>query len=290
MLLFALVMFILSLITACSSDGMMQETSAVDALKDPTSLDSAAAIYVHDTVIVYGDTVYREIELVDSVTTFVYRDSFGRLDTVSRPSSNLKCDFGNESFTCKFSKSLVVDTGLKYVLVKKYPAFNLFPVTVVTDTIFRDTLYKPRYTRRVDTIFVNYGANRLTDYIPPEYIYEPGSNPFDSTAMRDFFDTLDVRDTLLGGKDRIKINSTLSFSGFPLIEVRKMKYLVRIATKSTEWTLPAKRPAEECMYLFNNASELNSDTTVTWTLGFTHYENGVEEKDSIQVTTFFKAK
>ena len=69
-----------------------------------------------------------------------------------------------------------------------------------------------------------------------------------------------------------------------------MKYLVSLAPKSTEWTLPAKRPAEECMYLFNNASKLNSDTTVTWILGFTHYEDGVEEKDSIQVTTFFKVQ
>jgi hypothetical protein len=39
-----------------------------------------------------------------------------------------------------------------------------------------------------------------------------------------------------------------------------------------------------------NESKLQSDTTVTWTLGYTHYEKGIEETDSIQVTTFFKVE
>lgn len=42
---------------------------------------------------------------------------------------------------------------------------------------------------------------------------------------------------------------------------------------------PADGPcAEKCLYLFNNVSQLNSDTMVTWTLGFVHYENGVGGK------------
>ena len=292
MLLVALVMFVLSLITACSAESPLESTGETPdtALSVVSPVDT---VFFHDTVVVYRDTVEKVIEIVDTVTSFVYRDTQGRLDTLSRNSSIMKCDFGEKSFSCKndFSPT-VMSQHDKYQLVYIGPAdlpdSSKYYVTVM-DTVYA-TLYTKRYKTRTDTFFVNYGERRRTDYIPPEYIYEPGSNPFDSTAMRNFFDTLDVRDTLLGGKGSIKVNSTLSFSGFPLMEVRKMKYLVRIATKSTEWTLPAKRPAEECMYLFNNASELNSDTTVTWILGFTHYEDGVEEKDSIQVTTFFKAK
>ena len=292
LLLFALVMFVLSLITACSAESPLESTGEAPdtALCAALPVDT---IFFHDTVVVYRDTVEKVVEIVDSVTSIVYRDSLGRLDTLSRNSSIMKCDFDEKSFSCKndfvpMVKPKPDSYQLVYIGSIDPLDSNKYYVTIM-DTVYA-TLYKKTYKARTDTIFVNYGEHRRTDYIPPEFVYEPGRNPFDSTAMRNFFDTLDVRDTLLGGKGSIKVNSRLSFSGFPLADVRKMKYFVQIAQKFSEWTLPAKRPAEECVYLFNNASQLNSDTTVTWTLGFTHYENGMEEKDSIQVTTFFKVK
>ena len=280
MLLFALLAFAMAFATACSAESPLESTgeTPATALRVVPPVDT---IFFHDTVVVYRDTVEKLVEVVDSVTSLVYRDSLGRLDTLSRSSSVMKCDFGEESFSCRNDISPMVNPLPNYyqpVYVGTIdPRDSTKYYVTVTDTVYA-TLYRNSYKARTDTVFVNYGERRRTDYIPPEFVYEEGSKPFDSTAMRNFFDTLDVRDTRLGGKARLDVNSKLSFSGFPLTDVSRMKYLVRIDPKFTEWTLPAKRPAEKCLYLFNNVSQLNSDTMVTWTLGFVHYENGVGGK------------
>ena len=163
------------------------------------------------------------------------------------------------------------------------------PVVVLIDTIYKDTLFRNTFTKKYDTTFINYGENRLTDYIPPEYVYDLGEHPFDSTAMRDFFDTLDVRDPQLGGNNRIVVNSQLSFTGFPAVVMRVENAYDFMDYVEVNRTWPTKRRVGTREYVFENII-MKSDSTVTWTLGFMHYENGVGEKDSIQVTTFFKAK
>ena len=181
----------------------------------------------------------------------------------------------------------MIHPDLEYKKMEIYP--DSVPVVVLIDTIYKDTLFRNTFTKKYDTTFINYGDNRLTDYIPPEYVYDLGEHPFDSTAMRDFFDTLDVRDPQLGGKNRIVVNSRLSFTGFPAVVMRVENAYDFMDFVEINRTWPTKRRVGAREYVFENIN-MKSDSTVTWTLGFMHYETGVGEKDSIQVTTFFKAK
>jgi len=288
-----LLAFAVSLLVACSSneelilgpaDGPYANSAPQDSF---TKKNSADTIYVRDTVIVYKDTVDKEVEIKSSYTSFIYRDSANHLDTVSRESTRLTCDMEEESFSCNYALQPMINPGIEYKKMEFIP--DSMPVVVLTDTIHKDTLFRNTFTEKYDTTFINYGENRLTDYIPPEYVYDLGEHPFDSTAMRDFFDTLDVRDPQLGGKNRIVVNSRLSFTGFPAVVMRVENAYEFVDIVGLNRTWPAKRHVIAREYVFENIN-MKSDSTVTWTLGFMHYENGVGEKDSIQVTTFFKAK
>ena len=287
-----LLAFAVTLLVACSSNEELVLGPAdgpADSVPGNTfaGKNTADTIYVHDTVVVYKDTVDKEVEIKSSYTSFIYRDSANHLDTVSRESTRLTCDMEEESFSCKYAMQPMIHPDLEY----KKMEIDLVaaPVVVLIDTIYKDTLFRNTFTKKYDTTFINYGDNRLTDYIPPEYVYDLGEHPFDSTAMRDFFDTLDVRDPQLGGNNRIVVNSQLSFTGFPAVVMRVENAYDFMDYVEVNRTWPTKRRVGTREYVFENII-MKSDSTVTWTLGFMHYENGVGEKDSIQVTTFFKAK
>ena len=288
-----LLAFAVALLVACSSNEELVLGPADGPYADSAPQNSFAkknpadTIYVHDTVVVYKDTVEKEVEIESSYTSFIYRDSANHLDTVLRESTRLTCDMEEESFSCKYAMQPMINPDLEYKKMEIYP--DSVPVVVLTDTIHKDTLFRNTFTKKCDTTFINYGKNRLTDYIPPEYVYDLGEHPFDSTAMRDFFDTLDVRDPQLGGNNRIVVNSQLSFTGFPVVVMRVKNAYDFAELVDVNRTWPAKRRVSAREYVFENIN-MKSDSTVTWTLGFMHYENGVGEKDSIQVTTFFKAK
>lgn len=288
-----LLAFAVALLVACTSneelilgpaDGPSADSAPQNSVAEKNASDT---IYVHDTVVVYKDTVDKEVEIKSSYTSFIYRDSANHLDTVLRESSRLTCNMEEESFSCKYAMQPMIHPDLEY----KKMEIDLVaaPVVVLIDTIYKDTLFRNTFTKKYDTTFINYGDNRLTDYIPPEYVYDLGEHPFDSTAMRDFFDTLDVRDPQLGGKNRIVVNSRLSFTGFPAVVMRVENAYDFMDFVEINRTWPTKRRVGAREYVFENIN-MKSDSTVTWTLGFMHYETGVGEKDSIQVTTFFKTK
>ena len=251
-------------------------------------------IYHHDTVTVYRDTAERVIEKEGaSYTSFLYSDSTGAIDTLTKASVGLECDIGESEFSCQEKLVLVLAPidGPAYepVVYRELVIDTVHCHVTITDTVVKDTFYRDSYSYRRDTTFINYGENRLTDYIVPEFVYDSGKHPFDSTEIRDFFDTLDVSDSQLGGKKRLTVNSDLSFHDFPLTVLGVMPVIdTRIEYKIIEKSWPEKRSPEENTYEFENFNELASDTTVTWTLEYTRYEGGQEEKDSIQVTTFFK--
>lgn len=288
-----LLAFAVALLVACTSneelilgpaDGPSADSAPQNSFAEKNASDT---IYVHDTVVVYKDTVDKEVEIKSSYTSFIYRDSANHLDTVLRESSRLTCNMEEESFSCKYAMQPMIHPDLEYKKMEIYP--DSVPVVVLIDTIYKDTLFRNTFTKKYDTTFINYGENRLTDYIPPEYVYDLGEHPFDSTAMRDFFDTLDVRDPQLGGNNRIVVNSQLSFTGFPAVVMRVENAYDFMDYVEVNRTWPTKRRVGTREYVFENII-MKSDSTVTWTLGFMHYENGVGEKDSIQVTTFFKTK
>lgn len=288
-----LLAFAVALLVACTSneelilspaDGPSADSAPQNSFAEKNASDT---IYVHDTVVVYKDTVDKEVEIKSSYTSFIYRDSANHLDTVLRESARLTCDMEEESFTCKYAMQPLINPVPEYKKVEFH--LDSAPVVVLMDTIYKDTLFRNTFTKKYDTTFINYGDNRLTDYIPPEYVYDLGEHPFDSTAMRDFFDTLDVRDPQLGRNNRFVVNSKLSFTGFPAVVMRVENAYEFADLVDIDRTWPAKRRVIAREYVFENFN-MKSDSTVTWTLGFMHYENGVGEKDSIQVTTFFKVK
>ena len=250
-------------------------------------------IYHHDTVIVFRDTVESVIEKEGaSYTSFLYSDSTGAIDTLTKSSVALECDIGETEFSCQEQLVLVLAPidGPAYepVVYQELVIDTVHCHVAITDTVVKDTFYKESYSFKHDTTFINYGENRLTDYIVPEFVYEPGEHPFDSTEIRDFFDTLDVSDSRMGGKKRLMVNSELSFRDFPLTVLGVMPVLDAQYSYKYLKSWPEKWTPLVNTYEFGNFNELVSDTTVTWTLEYTRYERGQEEKDSIQVTTFFK--
>ena len=250
-------------------------------------------IYHHDTVTVYRDTVERVIEKEGaSYTSFLYSDSTGAIDTLTKSSVALECDIGETEFSCQEQLVLVLAPidGPAYepVVYQELVIDTVHCHVSITDTVVKDTFYKESYSYKHDTTFINYGESRATDYIPPERVYEPGEFPFDSTEIRDFFDTLDVSDSRMGGKKRLMVNSELSFRDFPLTVLGVMPVLDAQYSYKYLKSWPEKWIPLVNTYEFGNFNELESDTTVTWTLEYTRYERGQEEKDSIQVTTFFK--
>lgn len=251
-------------------------------------------IYHHDTVTIFRDTAERVIEKEgSSYTSFVYRDTAGAIDTVTKFSAALDCDIGKTEFSCQEKPVVLVLNDGPYVPYGPldYEVFVIDTVhchVTITDTVVKDTFYKESYSYKHDTTFINYGENRLMDYIVPEFVYEPGEHPFDSVVIRDFFDTLDVSDSRMGGKKRLMVNSELSFRDFPLTVLGVMPVLDAQYSYKYLKSWPEKWTPLVNTYEFGNFNELVSDTTVTWTLEYTRYERGQEEKDSIQVTTFFK--
>jgi len=301
--LLVLAAFLATSMVACSQedasptgpqDGTGEKTEPQTSGDKPDYCGDREVVYHHDTVTVYRDTVERVIEKEGvSYTSFLYSDSTGAIDTLTKSSVALECDIGETEFSCQeklvFVLAPIDGPAYEPVVYQELVIDTVHCHVSITDTVVKDTFYKESYSYKHDTTFINYGEKRLTDYIVPEFVYDPGEHPFDSTEIRDFFDTLDVSDSQMGGKKRLTVNSDLSFHDFPLTVLGVMTVNNdQIAYKISEKSWPEKRSPEENTYQFENFNELVSDTTVTWTLEYTRYEGGQEEKDSIQVTTFFK--
>ena len=272
-------------------DSLQNEDAPVDSLV--ASIDT---VIVRDTLVIYKDTVYDTTYSTDSYTSFVYRENrTGELDTVTRKSQFIDCEFNDEAFSCQWVGQVLVNEYSFYRITD--PSLALYPCGQVvsalyydckTDTVYHDAYHKEVLVATSDTTFLNYGDSRKTDYIPPDYIYMQGDHPFDSTEIRAFFDTLDVRDPELGGKDHLEVSSELTFKDFPLSVVALRPMGIKLDYSLSRW--PQTYYAVTIGYNFMNESKLQSDTTVTWTLGYTHNEKGIKETDSIQVTTFFKVE
>lgn len=272
-------------------DSLQNKDAPVDSLV--ASIDT---VIVRDTLVVYKDTVYDTTYSTDSYTSFVYRENkTGVLDTVTRNSRFIDCEFNDEAFSCQWVSQVLVNEYSFYRITDSilalYPCGQIVSAIYYackTDTVYHDAYHKEVLVATSDTTFLNYGDSRKTDYIPPEYIYLQGEYPFDSTEMRAFFDTLDVRDPELGGKNHLTVSSELTFKDFPLLVLSLRPMGIKLDYSLSRW--PQTYYAVTIGYNFMNESKLQSDTTVTWTLGYTHYEKGIEETDSIQVTTFFKVE
>lgn len=274
-------------------DTVVRDSEQEDEFTDPVKAKDT--VFFMDTLVVYRDTVYDTTEVVTRhYTSFVYRLENGPLDTVLSKSAQLDCDVRDSAFSCSqrdvvFMKDLCCgpldfikyDSLQEVILVGEERVF-----IALVDTLYLDTLHLP-YTQYVyDTTFINYTENRQTDFIPPEFYYDASAHPFDSTEIRSLLDTLDFSSE--GKGVTIGVCSDLDFHDLPgIVMVLGLK---GSDGSSMLWrTWPSVRMVKERRYSFTSAG-VGSDTTVTWTLGYTHYENGIEQSDSIEVTTFIKVE
>ena len=292
-----------------ANDSVGVDTQAVDIIDTPVPEDTVIVdnpenpepakdtVYLRDTLIVYKDTIYDTLYDTTSYTSFVYRKNSGMIDTVTMSSKALTCDVNDSSVSCQAKRYIVwadkccdirIDP-LEEVFFE--PNENTIFVHVL-DTVYLDAWHEEEYVQVHDTAFVNYGDKRQTDFIPSEFVYKATKNPFDSTAMREFLDTLDF-----SGADNhsiyLAVQSDLKFKGLPVI-IGVPAPLDTVATKLEAdgvkyWYWPSVNEARERVYYLDVVGQ-PSDTTVTWTLGYTHYEKGIVETDSIQVTSFIKVK
>ena len=268
-----------------------QEVNVPDSI-----LVSKDTVYWYDTIVVYKDTVYDTLYDTLTYKSFVYRKNSGALDTVYGGRA-INCDIDEDGrMTCRENNLFVdyircCDT---YAIDTTHIRFFVLDTNRVyvhiQDTVYVDTLRLNKTVFVDDTTRYNYGENRLTDYIPPEYIYVAEYAPFDSVQVRNLLDTLDFGES--ADERAITVQSNLEFVGLPAVVYELMPLdTVRmevLKTRDTMW--PEEKEARTRRYYFDPSDELTSDTTVTWTLSYTHYEKGVEEADSVQVITYIKLK
>lgn len=257
-------------------------------------------IVIRDTLVIYKDTVYDTLYDTTSYNSFVYRKYInGTLDTVTGWSKGLDCDIGDTAFSCTEKPNyagILPMCGLSLVATKCCMVeYELLDTNIaykfVTDTLYKDTFRIQQKVCVNDTTFINYGETRVLDYIPLETIYDASANAFDSTEMRLLLDTLDFT----GGEEseiEIKTRSSLEFNGLPLL-VRELmpldSFTIAIGDELRWKHWPNTIQVDENTYYLANR-DLESDTTVTWALKYTHYETGRSETDSILVTSFIKVK
>lgn len=254
-------------------------------------------IYLHDTLVVYKDTIYDTFYDTTSYTSFVFRNDSGMVDTVTMNSKTLTCDVNDSSVSCQAERFIVWTDKCCDIRIDPLDEIFFEPdentiVVHVLDTVYIDAWHEEEYVSINDTTFVNYGDNRQTDFIPSEFVYKATKNPFDSTAMRAFLDTLDFSRSD-STRVSFKVQSKLNFWGLPITVKIATPLYDEITIKqegfiSKYW--PSEEEIRERSYYFAADELPSSDTTVTWTLGYTHYEKGIVETDSLQVTTFIKVK
>ena len=204
-------------------------------------------VFIRDTVIVYGDTVYE-----DTVVTkhdyigFKYFDRYTEnFDTlvgirVDEPPSLASYHCGNRPVYCELDssqKTFSCQTGtfcytVQYsteVSQSQVVALPNPPVVYVPeghamgsmlcnhsgfkcvhDRIYRDTKHLPILYKDVyDTTFLNYGPNAWTDYVPAV-----NAPPFDTAAFRKALDTLDTRKPIFG-MDSLFTGYFITVEGLP---------------------------------------------------------------------------
>lgn len=222
-------------------DSSVSDSSLSDSPPEE-SLDSSkyklSYFLLGDTIetVYYKDTCYPKMTLHDTLydtlysdvhyTSFVYKTREGSIDTVT--GTGVSCEFTDSTFACKQQIVYEVQDCCgplplrdSLIFVGPYTS-RAYCLEEVVDSVYGQPVHLKEYVFNRDTTFINYGESRNTDYVPREYEYETGENPFDSVLIRDLFDTLDLRDSS-SFQMEFWMNSRLTFTDFPL----KLMYSVK---------------------------------------------------------------
>ena len=205
-------------------------------------------VFIRDTVIVYGDTVYEDTVVTKhNYIGFKYFDRFLndydtlvgiRVDERSELADSYHCghrpvycdlDSTQKTFSCQtgtFCYSVMYSTELSQSRVVAYPnppivhvpkghamgsmLCNRSGYKCVHDRVYRDTMYLPPLYKDVyDTTFLNYGRDAWTDYVPAV-----NAPLFDTYAFRMALDTLDTQKPIFG-MDSLFTGYFITVEGLP---------------------------------------------------------------------------
>lgn len=285
-------------------------------------------IFIRDTLIRYKDTIYDDSVITKhNYTSFIYLNRYtGNTDTLvklraqktreSGPCGSVPvyCELDSSStqktFSCDVSEVCymydmeILQTALPedpidfVVLPSNYAYCNQSGYKCVRDTAYLDAFHTTLRKDVYDTLFLNYGANAWTDYIPA--INAP---PFDTAAFRNALDTLDTQEKIFG-MDTLFTGYTISINGLPKwvmdepnthcvkhdsMVVCAIDPYYSIRYLGTYYpSVYEKKP----FYLANWLDEpLERDTVITWTLKYNYRDGSYRgSSDSLTITTLFKGK
>lgn len=290
-------------------------------------------IYVRESVTLYRDTVYDDSVITKhDYTSFVYFDRYtGKNDTLVKLRAQKTRESGpcgSEPVFCELDSSNTEKTfncdvsGLCYMyerdvldavssalpneieekdLFIRYNNYALCQQSgyeCVYDTVYLDAYHTTLRKEVNDTLFLNYGANAWTDYIPA--INAP---PFDTAAFRNALDTLDTQSEIFG-MDTLFTGYNVSIDGLPewavdgannhcmkqdsmvlcaIVPYYSIRYFGTYYPSDYE-----KKP----FYLANWLDEpLEKDTVITWTLKYNYRDGSFKgSSDSLTITTLFKGR
>lgn len=238
--------------------------------------------------------------------SFVYYSGKNTLDTITETTDKITCDIYEGYFKCT---------------VKKIHSNSCIVYTASASVgVYTETPEENEVLTRVDTTYINYGRNRLMDYVPP-YEEKP---KVDVEKMRAAFDTVIVKQAsysdsifmdsyaeefvswfdidydyndfpdwaylsdnsgrllVFDGKDGTPNADTVYTGSGTLSTVM----FVNVCSNYTSY-VDYPKPVSVYGYSISVYSKepIENDTTITWTA---YFENEDGEEDSTEVTTFFK--
>lgn len=228
--------------------------------------------------------------------SFVYYTGKKKLDTVTASVHELECDIEEDSFSCTLEEHYSSSGHSEEDWVREdYDAVDMPTIELDSDSVEHLKVN----VKRIDTTYINYGKNRLMDYIPP-YIETPKLNKkelqaaFASTTFEvrrsgsneiyylmyaeyespyEFYDAKGLPDWFGIDADSYTESST------GCIDDPGEWHCEKIIT--THYPLSTKSLRFE-VYAIH--SKMMNDTTVTWTA---YYKDLYGVKDSVQLTTNF---
>jgi len=286
--------------------------------------DGCETLFIRDTLIRYKDTIYDDtVTKIHNYIGFVYLNRYtSNTDTILKrraEKSKESAPCGSEPVYCEFDSSGTQKTFSCEVSGWCYMYETLQSRTVlpdsknliyasdyftycyqsgykcVIDTIYRDAFHTTLRKDVYDTLFLNYGANAWTDYIPA--INAP---PFDTAAFRNALDTLDSQKEFFG-IDSLFTGYEITINGLPeWAEVGSREYCFIqdsvekcvVVYKNIDRINPGTRYptsySKEPFFLKNKLNEpLERDTVISWTLHY-RYRGGGGNKGSLTIQTLFK--
>jgi hypothetical protein len=282
-------------------------------------------IFIRDTLTLYKDTIYDDsIIKYHNYTSFIYLNRYtGNTDTLvklraqktreSGPCGSVPvyCELDSsgiqKTFSCDVSEVCymydmeILQTALPnapvdfVVLPNNYAFCRQSGYKCVVDTVYLDAYHTTLRKEAYDTLFLNYGANAWTDYVPA--INAP---PFDTAAFRNALDTLDTQDEIFG-MDTLFTGYNITMEGLPdwVIDGSKIGTICDVDGVCTTmiWTryeaehfvISYPTSYSEKQFFLKNMLEnpLEKDTLITWTLKY-NYGVGQGDNDSLTIQTLFK--